>query len=182
MLSWWSADRAKRRKAQEIYGAVVAQARHPRFYACHGIPDTPEGRYEMIVLHLFLVLEHLRRAGSAHEELSRMLIETFVTDMDDAMRELGVGDLTVPRKVKAAAAGFYSRSGAYRTALDTLDTRAPLAAIVEAMTGSAPLPDRAGLERYLRSAFTALQGIPAGAVGQAPPAFPEVPVCSPEPR
>lgn len=116
MLNWLAKRADVARKADNLYGAVVAQARQPSFYAGFGIPDTLEGRYEMIVLHLFLVLERLRQADDTN--LSRVLIERFVTDMDDCMREIGVGDLTVPKRVKKAAAVLYKRADAYRDALE----------------------------------------------------------------
>ena len=100
------------RKAGEIYGAIVTQARQPAFYARLGIPDTPTGRYEMVVIHLFLVLERLRGAGASPEAAAaaQALVDAFVADMDDSLRELGTGDVGVPRRVKRAAAGFYERS------------------------------------------------------------------------
>jgi cytochrome b pre-mRNA-processing protein 3 len=104
-----------RRKAGELYGAVVTQARRAEFYAALGVPDTPNGRYEMVVLHLFLVLERLREEGET--PLPRLLVEAFIADMDDSLRELATGDLSVPKKVRRAATGLYERSMAYRAAL-----------------------------------------------------------------
>lgn len=118
MLNWLAKRADVARKAGNLYGAVVAQARQPSFYAGFDIPDTLEGRYEMIVLHLFLVLERLRQAAPDDTNLSRVLIERFVTDMDDCMREIGVGDFTVPKRVKKAAAVLYKRADAYRDALE----------------------------------------------------------------
>lgn len=116
MLNWLAKRADATRKAENLYGAVVAQAREPAFYVDFGINDTLEGRYEAIVLHMFLVLEKLREALPNEARWSRMLIERFVTDMDDCMRELGVGDMTVPKKVKRAAAGLYGRAQRYRQA------------------------------------------------------------------
>jgi cytochrome b pre-mRNA-processing protein 3 len=106
-----------RRKASEIYGAIVTQARQREFYAKLGIPDTPAGRYEMVVLHLFLVLERLRAEASRAGALPRALVEAFVADMDDSLREMGTGDMAVARKVRRFAAGLYERSRDYREAL-----------------------------------------------------------------
>lgn len=107
------------RKAGEIYGAIVTQSRQPAFYARLGIPDTPTGRYEMVVIHLFLVLERLRVAGASPEAeaAAQALVDAFVTDIDDSLRELGTGDVGVPRRVKRAAAGFYARAKDYREAI-----------------------------------------------------------------
>lgn len=112
-----------RRKAGEIYGVIVTQARQPDFYVSMGVPDTPVGRYEMIVLHLFLVLERLRAQGDSEGDggLAQAVLEAFVIDMDDCMREMGVGDVSVGRKVRRAAAGFYERGRDYREALSSAD-------------------------------------------------------------
>lgn len=116
MFKWLTNDTRARRKARDLYGAVVAQARLPVFYSDLGVADTPEGRYEMIALHLILTLERLGQADIADEELRRETLETFITDLDDAMREFGIGDTSVPKRVKRAAGGVYDRGVAYREA------------------------------------------------------------------
>lgn len=117
MLTWLFNRSDSRRKASDLYGAVVTLARRPQLYADMGIADTPEGRYEALVLYLFLVIERLRGAGDEAAGPAQALVETFVTDMDDNMREMGVGDLTVPKKVKKAAGALYDRVETYRAAL-----------------------------------------------------------------
>lgn len=71
----------------------------------------------MIVLHLALLIDRLAAAGAAGQVVAQGVVEAFVTEMDDAMREMGIGDLTVPKKVKRAAAGLYERTIDYRAAL-----------------------------------------------------------------
>jgi cytochrome b pre-mRNA-processing protein 3 len=117
MLRAFKARATLQRKASDLYGAIVTQARHPDFYAKLGIPDTPSGRYEMVVLHLFLVVDRLRTEGAQAGTLPRTLIEAFVVDMDDSLREMGTGDVAVAKKVRRAAAGLYDRSKDYREAL-----------------------------------------------------------------
>ena len=135
MFEWWKLRRSQKQTATEIYGAIVARARNPAFYRDCGVSDTPEGRYEVIVLVMSLVLERLGRLhadpGKSPVELQRLVIEAFVTDMDDSMREMGVGDLSVPKKVKRAAAGLMERLEQYRTALASADD-APLRVALEA--------------------------------------------------
>lgn len=121
MFSWLTNRQASRR-AVDLYGAVVALARSPLFYNKMGVADIPEGRYEILILHLFLVMEKLRSVGGDAALLSQDLIDQFVVDMDDNMREMGVGDLTVPRKVKKATAAFYDRVEVYRTAMQAQNT------------------------------------------------------------
>jgi cytochrome b pre-mRNA-processing protein 3 len=159
MLSWLTGGGAPRKTATELYGVVVTAARMPVLYARFGVPDSREGRYEMVVLHLALLLERLHAEGEATVPLQRALIETFVTDMDDCMRELGVGDLTVPGKVKSAAAGLYARADAIRTALAADAPDAALGAAIGAlMLGSDGRDPRAGaLAAYAREAAATLR-------------------------
>lgn len=116
MFSWLKTRRDLKHKAENIYASVVSQARRPEFYRELTVPDTLEGRYEMIALHMFLAHEHLRMQDAGTSELARTLTERFVTDMDDSMRETGIGDTSVPKKVKRAAAGLLERVTDYRTA------------------------------------------------------------------
>lgn len=116
MLNWLKTRSEDRCKAKELYGAIVTGARQPAFYSGCGVEDTPEGRYEMIALHLFLVIERLKGAGPQADRIAQRVMEAFVTDMDDSMREMGVGDLSVGKKVKRSAAGLYERFSAYRAA------------------------------------------------------------------
>ncbi|MEO1544445.1 MAG: ubiquinol-cytochrome C chaperone family protein [Pseudomonadota bacterium] len=110
MLKWWKSRTSQSNKADAVYTAVIEQARHPDFYTKFGVPDTMDGRYELIVLHLFLVMERLRGADDETSEIARRTLERFVEDMDDCMREQGVSDLRVPKKVQQAATGFYDRA------------------------------------------------------------------------
>ena len=123
-LDWFTARSKNKRKAGELYGAVVAAARNPVIFRDLGVADTPEGRFEILTLMLFLAVNRLQAAGPGGEPQAQRMIETFVVDMDDCMRELGVGDLTVPKKVRKAAAAFYERGAAYRQALANSDSGA----------------------------------------------------------
>ena len=101
-----------------VYEAIVAAARHPRLYAAYGVPDTVDGRYDMIILHVILVLERLKTTGHEGSELSQRLTDYFFADMDRSLREMGVGDLSVGKKVRRMAEVFYGRARAYRSALE----------------------------------------------------------------
>lgn len=172
MLEWFRQRNAQTLRAKELYGAVVAAARRPAFYRHYGVPDTLSGRYEMIVLTLFQVLERLRVEGAAPqlgatlEETSRQTLEAFCTDMDDCMREMGVGDLSVPKKVKSAAGGFFERAAAYRPALEAGDAAALAAAIARFMARAEP---GSGAAQGAGTAVDqARDGVSAGAVAVAP--------------
>ena len=114
MLTWFTRRKSDNPVAPELYGLIVTAARQPEFYLSGRVPDTKEGRFAVLVVHLALVLERLRPEGEAGATLGQALIETFVTDIDDNMREIGIGDLSVPRNVKKAAAALENRWNRYR--------------------------------------------------------------------
>ena len=115
MRGWLRPDSAGK-SAAELYEAAVAQARRPEFYARLGVPDTIDGRFELVALHTFLVLRRLKAQGQA-AETGQALVDLFIQDMDASLRELGAGDLGVGRKVKAMAQAFYGRIAAYDSGL-----------------------------------------------------------------
>lgn len=102
-----------KKTAHALYLALVAQARHPAFYTDLEVPDTLDGRYEMIMLHAFLVIRHLVNEGTAGQALAQALFDTMFGDMDRALREMGVGDAGVGKHVKAMAKGYFGRAAAY---------------------------------------------------------------------
>lgn len=121
MLSWFRREAQDKQTSIDLYGVTVAQARQPVFFASIGAEDTPEGRTSMIILHLFLVLDRLNQSTEKDTaravNVARLLSETFVTDMDDCLREMGVGDLSVPKKVKRAAQAMGERCQIYQRAI-----------------------------------------------------------------
>lgn len=121
MLAWLKERRDRRRTARSFYGSIVTQARDNGFYAHWGVPDTAEGRFEMIVLHLVVVLDRLAGEGEPGRRLGRALTEAFVVDVDDGLREMTVGDLAVPRQVKRVVAVLHERYELYRAALAAAD-------------------------------------------------------------
>jgi cytochrome b pre-mRNA-processing protein 3 len=118
----FGSERAARRAlAERLYEQIVAAARQPAFYADWGVPDTPLGRYEMVALHLFLVLHRLRGESGAAAALAQELTDGFFADLDHSIRELGVGDLGVPKRMKKLARMFYGRAKAYGEAIEKGD-------------------------------------------------------------
>ncbi|MET4258552.1 cytochrome b pre-mRNA-processing protein 3 [Bradyrhizobium sp. S3.12.5] len=102
---------------EAIYGMIVTQAREPIFYRDLGVPDTVNGRFDLLLLHLWLLLRRLRTAQGG-VELSQALFDRFCEDMDDNLREMGVGDQTVPKRMQAFGEAFYGRVQAYDQAID----------------------------------------------------------------
>jgi cytochrome b pre-mRNA-processing protein 3 len=165
--------------ATQLYGSVVTQARDPAFYASHGVPDTPEGRFGMLIVHLVLVMERLKGEREAGAALSRALVKVFVTDMDDSMREMGVGDLSVPHAVKKAAAALYDRMREFRAAMAEPGDIALGGALRRSVYGSVAGPEcvrdgAAAVAAYMRRATTVLAAQAASEVLAGRIAFPEV--------
>jgi cytochrome b pre-mRNA-processing protein 3 len=159
MFTWLANRSPIKRKARDLYGAVVAQAREPIFYEAFGVEDTPEGRYEMIALHLALALERLGQPDVADEDLRRETYETFITDLDDAMRQMGVGDPTVPKRVKNAARGAYDRGVTYGLALAQPDNEALNSALIAHVYNASETGPVDALATYVRRAASHLADI-----------------------
>lgn len=103
--------------ASRLYAAVVAQARQEAFYARFGVPDTVDGRFELVVLHVFLALRRLKAGGERAGALAQALIDRMFEDMDRNLREMGAADLGVARRIKAMVAAFHGRAAAYEAGL-----------------------------------------------------------------
>jgi len=99
LFSW----REKDLGAEKLYGAIVAQARLPVFYQGFGVPDTLEGRFVVLSLNLFAVLLRLK-ADAETRDLAQELMDQFTADMETVLRELGIGDLSIPKKMRGLAA------------------------------------------------------------------------------
>lgn len=110
------------RSAAILYRAIVEQARQPVFYAAWGVPDTLDGRFELIALHMFFVLHRLKIDDPAAQQLSQELFDTMFGDMDRSLREMGVADIGVGRRVRAMAEGLYGRMAAYESGLAADDS------------------------------------------------------------
>jgi len=172
-------SRLFRRSKQEatidaLYGMIVAQARSPAFYRDYGVPDTVTGRLEMIVLHLVLVLRRMKgQGGGEGPPAGQALFDRFCRDIDDNFREMGVGDLAVPKKMRRMAEGFYGRAQAYETALE--GAAGMLESAVARNVFAIPEPDGGArrLATYIREVAVRLERWDAGAVSPTGLAFPD---------
>jgi cytochrome b pre-mRNA-processing protein 3 len=171
------------RNIQGLYGAIVAQARSPAFYTHYGVPDSVEGRFELIVLHLVLVLRRLgadRAAASPRgpslgsgSSVGQRLFDVFCRDLDDNLREMGVGDLAVPRKMRQFGEAFYGRQAAYGAALGVADPRELEKALARNILGKADAGETAApLARYVRAAAAQLDAQREDALIAGKTAFP----------
>lgn len=109
--------RSRDQAAIALYGRLVAQARRPEFYTVCGVADTVPGRFEMIALHMFLVLYRLKQEGGRGAALAQNLFDVMFEDMDRNLRELGTGDLAVGKRIKSLAKSLYGRIAAYESGL-----------------------------------------------------------------
>jgi cytochrome b pre-mRNA-processing protein 3 len=120
ILSFWKRcfpsafAEARDKRAQALYLAVARQSRQPFFYADCAIPDTLQGRFEMLALHICLLLRHIKN----EPETGRAVLEYFVSDMDRQIREMGAGDTGVGKRVRQMGEAFFGRMEAYGAALD----------------------------------------------------------------
>lgn len=120
MLKWFTKNPGGQ-TAQQLYGSIVTRSRSKEFYTRFAIADTIEGRFEVITAHHFIVLQALRQHGDLGQKLSQLLIDRFFEDIDDNLREMGVGDITVPKKMHKFADAFYGRISAYDAAMQSDD-------------------------------------------------------------
>ena len=104
-----------------LYKKVATASREPGLYASLGIPDTVEGRFEALSLHMILVLRALRDMAAPADEVAKDLTDAFFRDMDASLREMGVGDTVVPKRMKKIAESFYGRAQAYDEPLNASD-------------------------------------------------------------
>jgi cytochrome b pre-mRNA-processing protein 3 len=141
-----------------LYGAAVAAARVPRFYTSLGVTDTLDGRFEMVGLHAFLLIDRLRREAAPGPDLAQSVFDAMFSDMDITLREMGVGDLTVGKRVREMWEAFHGRATAYAAHLAAADDAALATALARNIWRGAAPPDGAAetLAGIVRKQQTAL--------------------------
>lgn len=174
LRTWWrrwlrlAPDRDRSRHVvHQLYAALVAQARSEAFYGPLGVPDTPEGRFEMIGLHTALLLRRLRAEGIQGRALGQELFDLMFADLDVNLRELGVGDLSVGRYVKRLAQNFLARIAALDAGLSGPDLDSVVAMLRSNVYYGGPPPAPSQVEtlaRYVAELDASLAAQPAGAV------------------
>jgi cytochrome b pre-mRNA-processing protein 3 len=157
-----------------IYAVIVAQARQPVFYAELGVPDTLEGRYDMLMLHAFLYMHRLKDEAEPAKNVAQEVFDYMFSDMDRSLREIGVGDLTVPKKIKKMAQAFYGRAAAYDAALEKPGP--DLAAAVQRNVFGADAASGSNAEAvadYMRQTAKVLAGQGTDDLTSSGPVFPQ---------
>jgi len=184
ILATWRARRANRNLIEQLHGEIVAAARRPALYLDFQAPDTLDGRFEMIALHAGLVLRRLSAISGLGDDTAQDLAQNLAQDLadcvfrhfDDALREIGVGDTSVPKRIKKMAEAFYGRNKAYAEGLADSTSEGlerALARNVYGVESLADAPAASALARYARACAAALeaQGVADFAAGRI--VFPE---------
>ncbi|HEX4261954.1 MAG TPA: ubiquinol-cytochrome C chaperone family protein [Acetobacteraceae bacterium] len=156
----------------QLYGAAVAAARDPFFYARLGVPDTLDGRFDLVGLHVCLLIRRLRHDAPPGPALAQAVFDAMFSDMDINLREIGVSDLSVPKRVRAMWEALNGRARAYEAALDAADMAALAAALGrnvwrDASAGAAPET----LAAIARAQAAGLAGQPLDALARGEASF-----------
>jgi cytochrome b pre-mRNA-processing protein 3 len=162
--------------AEALYGAIVAQARSAPFFADLGVPDSVDGRFDMIVLHTMLVMRRLRTEPAGRGDLAQALFDHLFRDMDRSLREIGIGDMSVGKHIKKMAKAFYGRAADYETGLDTGPTALADALARNLYRNTAPnTAQMTAMAAYVQAADVALRAVPSEDLVRGRIAWPSAP-------
>lgn len=145
-----------RARVDALYSQAVAQARAPGFYTAMGVADRIDARFELYTLHVLLLVLRLRDLGEEGAEFGQALFDTYVSALDNVLREYGVGDVAVGKKMRKLGEALYGRMQAYETALKTDDADALSAAIARNVLDSETAEAGRDLAAYARESRTRL--------------------------
>lgn len=162
LLSFLSRGRDTARQGAVIYSALVEQARRPEFYETFDVPDTLDGRFDLIVLHAGLYLPRLKASRGEGKALAQAAFDQMFANMEQSLRELGAGDMSVPKKIKAMLQAFYGRASAYDKSLKQGDLATLREALQRNVYRGAEIaqPKLDALATYVRAASEALKAAP----------------------
>ncbi len=140
-----------------LYEVIVAAARQPIFYLTYGVADTPLGRFEVLSAHMAVILRASRTADPRVKDIVQVLTEEFFKDVDHSLRELGIGDAGVPKRMKKLISNFYGRLETYVSAIDANDKDALANALERNMAPDAALKDAGAFANYIMSAAKSVE-------------------------
>jgi cytochrome b pre-mRNA-processing protein 3 len=176
IFAQWRARRASKALIDEILGEIVAAARRPALYDALGAPDRFDGRFELLALHAGLVLRRLTALGGLADSIAQDLVNSVFTHFDDTLREMGLSDIAVSKRLKSMGSAFYGRNAAYAAALDAGSCAELAAALARNVYGAAD-PNAAAkgaeLALYVRSLDAGLAATPIEAFATGEFRFPE---------
>lgn len=157
----WLRRRAEDEAVARIYERIVAQSRRPEFYRDLGVADSLDGRFDMLALHAMLVLRRFKAEAEQTKVVGQALFDHMFHDMDRSLREIGVSDISVGKRVKQMSSAFLGRIAAYEEGLDGTEDQLEAALIRNVYRDQAPEDGAAGrLETYMRRAAATLREIP----------------------
>jgi cytochrome b pre-mRNA-processing protein 3 len=156
--------RRARRAGEALYAAALAAARDPVFFRRAAVPDSVEGRFEVLVLHIALLLARLQREGDQGAAANQELFDAMFRDLDASLREIGVGDLSMAREMRRLAEGFNGRARAYVAALESEEGGLLETALSRNLYGGKSAADANDMARYARLQSKALAERPGAEV------------------
>ena len=166
------ADR-RRRTVRALHQRIGEAGRRPGLYTALGVPDTVEGRFEALSLHVILVLRRLGQLPPPAADVAQDLVDSVFMQLDASLRELGIGDMGVPKRIKKLGASFYARAGAYGAALDAGDRAALAAALARNVLDGTDAGTADPLAAYVEAAAAALATQDLDSLLEEGPRFPE---------
>lgn len=171
-------DRKKRKENQRVvaslYETLTAAGRRPVFYEAMNVPDTVMGRFEMLAVHVILLLRRTAKGDMAVQAIGQDIVDEFFTDIDHSIRELGIGDISVPKKMKKFARMFYGRMNAYDEAIIANDEKALADALCRNIHpgGTPEGAAMSGLAAYLLAADRRLANLDDASIARGDLVFP----------
>lgn len=159
---------------RDMHTRIVAASRDPALYGPDGLPDTVEGRFEALTLHVLLVLRRLRQLPDPAGDAAQELIDAVFAHLEIALRETGVGDFGVPKRMKKLARAFYDRTSRYDPVLDRADSDALASEIATRLPDAGPDGLR-HVSRALLASERVLATADFGAILAGPPFASHVP-------
>ena len=160
MFGYFKKRRENKKRARSLYALCVTQARSSAFYDTCQVPDSVDGRFEMIALHCYLLMHEFN--AQDNKKMAQALFDVFFKNMDLSIREMGVGDLSVPKHMRRMMKGFNGRATSYEEALTAQDDQKLQEALVRNVYGTVTAPKSeivTVLRDYVRRTFEALRDV-----------------------
>lgn len=174
MMNWIRERKQRRELSVRLLGVVIDQARRPAFYTNYGVPDTMLGRYEMVCLHAYLLLRRLKRVGGQGPRIAQMLHDQIFDDFDVALREAGLGDMGIGKRMKKLARNLHGRISAYERGLAEGDVEMAEALRRNLYASTEPTDaEVTAMIAYMRRARAEVDVCAPDALWDARPVFPD---------
>jgi len=156
------------RQALDLYALAVEQARQPAFYTDLAVQDRIDARFEIYTLHVLMLFVRFRKEGDRGAELAQKLFDHYVSALDNVLRELGVGDVSVGKKMRKLGEALYGRMSTYEKALSDGDIEALKVAMARNIYETDDLSVADALARYAMDSHTKLTSQTIAEVERAP--------------